>query len=377
VNARSALPLAAATAGLAAAGLTSRRIRRDGRGQPLEPADALLVFGATVWPTGPSLSLSVRVARAAQVYAGGWAPTVVCSGGRSNGASEAQVMRRLLVERGLPAEAIVPDDGGVTTREAIRSVRRFGGGRWRRVIAVSSPYHLHRIACEARRQRLDVVLCPASRPGPRTPRLLAFDVRQHLREVMAVPSYAASWQAEQALERGWGRIARSAAVHIAARGRSFLGEVDAIADASEAIARRIKESAGASEAHAALTPAAAALEWPLAGPVRSAFGLRHRRLHAGIDIAADYGSPVRAAAPGQIALAGWLGPFGNLLAVEHGGGLATVYAHLAGYVVEQGSTVERGELLGYVGTTGRSFGPHLHFEVRAHGTPVDPLAYLQ
>jgi murein DD-endopeptidase MepM/ murein hydrolase activator NlpD len=77
-----------------------------------------------------------------------------------------------------------------------------------------------------------------------------------------------------------------------------------------------------------------------------------------------------------VVIAGWYGPYGNLVAVDHGGGLATVYAHLAGFVVSEGLQAERGSLLGYAGATGRSFGPHLHFEVRAHGTPVDPLAYL-
>ena len=75
-------------------------------------------------------------------------------------------------------------------------------------------------------------------------------------------------------------------------------------------------------------------------------------------------------------LAGWLGPYGNVTVLDHGGGLATVYAHQAGVIVQEGATVTSGQVLGYVGKTGGSLAPHLHFEVRVHGTPVDPTAYL-
>jgi murein DD-endopeptidase MepM/ murein hydrolase activator NlpD len=85
---------------------------------------------------------------------------------------------------------------------------------------------------------------------------------------------------------------------------------------------------------------------------------------------------VCAAAGGKVIQAGFLGPFGNLVVVDHGGGLATVYAHLSGVIVREGDTVKVAQQLGYVGDTGRSFGPHLHFEVRVHGSPVDPLVYL-
>jgi murein DD-endopeptidase MepM/ murein hydrolase activator NlpD len=365
--------IAVAGAAAAAGAALSARIRRAGRPGPLRPADAILVFGAAVWPSGPSLSLEVRVERAAQAYADGLAPVILCSGGWSGGASEASVMRRMLVERGVPAEAIIPDDEGTTTREALRSARRFGAGNWTRVVAVSSPYHMHRIRSEARRQGLDVILCPAPRPGPRTPRLLAFDLRQHVREVLAVPAYAAG----ALLERRRARAARALLAKPASRVRSLLGELDAIADTSEAITARIKEGAGGfSESDIALSPAAAALIWPARGPVTSRFGLRYRRLHPGIDIGSDHASPVRASATGRVLHAGRLGPLGNVAVVDHGEGLATVYAHLGGLVVEEAETVERGDTIGFVGATGKSFGPHLHFEVRVHGTPVDPLTYL-
>ena len=370
--------LAAGVAGMAAAfSATSRRIRRDGCPRPLQQADAILVFGAAVWSTEPSLSLKVRVARAAEVYTEGWAPTILCSGGVSGGVSEARTMRRLLLEQGIRADAVIPDDGGTSTREAIRSARAFGAGRWRRVIAVSSPYHMHRIRCEAARQGLEVVPCPALRPGPLLPSLRAFDRRQHLREVMAVMSYACSARFDAVTAGDRARLPRAAARELIARIKWFAGAADAVADTSDTVGERIKSSvAEFSDATAALTPAAAGLAWPVQNAITSRFGLRHRRLHAGIDIRGAYGSPIGAAAGGLVLLARWLGPYGNVTVLDHGGGLATVYAHQAGVIVQEGATVTRGQVLGYVGKTGGNFAPHLHFEVRVHGTPVDPTAYL-
>lgn len=139
-----AVPLAVAA--LSAAGLW--RIARDAAARPPEKADAIVVFGAAIWPTGPSVAMRLRAEHAADLHAAGWAPVVLCSGGLSDGRSEGQAMRGLLIERGVPAAAIIPDDGGVTTRGAICSARRFGAGRWRRIIAVSSGYHMHRISRE-------------------------------------------------------------------------------------------------------------------------------------------------------------------------------------------------------------------------------------
>lgn len=116
--------------------------------------------------------------------------------------------------------------------------------------------------------------------------------------------------------------------------------------------------------------------WPVSGPMTSPFGSRWGRLHAGIDIAAPSGTPIRAAKAGKVTLAEFYGGYGNYTCIDHGGGLSTCYAHQVRLGTTSGATVEQGEVMGYVGNTGASFGDHLHFEVRVNGAPVDPLGYL-
>ncbi|MGH9024123.1 MAG: peptidoglycan DD-metalloendopeptidase family protein, partial [Acidimicrobiia bacterium] len=116
--------------------------------------------------------------------------------------------------------------------------------------------------------------------------------------------------------------------------------------------------------------------------VSSPFGARHHpilgdlRLHAGVDYDIGAGAPVMAAGPGAVAWSAPRGGYGNLVVIDHGNGLATLYAHLQRTEARIGQTVKAGDRLGIVGTTGLSTGPHLHFEVRTKGLPVDPLRYL-
>jgi murein DD-endopeptidase MepM/ murein hydrolase activator NlpD len=124
------------------------------------------------------------------------------------------------------------------------------------------------------------------------------------------------------------------------------------------------------------TPSSSGLIWPVNGPVTSPFGYRWGRLHAGIDIGVPYGTPIHAAASGHVVIAGWVGGYGNYTCIDHGGGLATCYAHQSAFAVSAGQAVVQGQVIGYVGSTGHSFGAHLHFEVRVNGSPVDPLGYL-
>jgi murein DD-endopeptidase MepM/ murein hydrolase activator NlpD len=116
--------------------------------------------------------------------------------------------------------------------------------------------------------------------------------------------------------------------------------------------------------------------WPVSGPVVSPFGQRWGRLHAGVDIASPAGTPIRAAASGRVAMAGWMGGYGQYTCVQHGGGVATCYAHQSSIAVGSGASVKQGQVIGSVGCTGHCFGDHLHFEVRVGGSPVDPMGYL-
>ena len=118
------------------------------------------------------------------------------------------------------------------------------------------------------------------------------------------------------------------------------------------------------------------LIWPVNGQFTSPFGQRWGRLHAGIDLGAPTGTPIRAAASGQVILAEVTGGYGNYTCINHGRSISTCYAHQSRLGTTRGATVKQGEVMGYVGNTGRSFGAHLHFEVRIDGKPADPMDYL-
>jgi murein DD-endopeptidase MepM/ murein hydrolase activator NlpD len=126
-------------------------------------------------------------------------------------------------------------------------------------------------------------------------------------------------------------------------------------------------------------PSVGGLMMPANGPVTSYFGNRYHpilhftRFHAGIDIGAGWGSPIVAAADGQVVGAGWGGGYGREVQIAHGGGIVSLYGHMSEIVAQPGSFVHAGQLIGYVGSSGLSTGPHLHFEVRQGGTPVNPL----
>ncbi len=121
---------------------------------------------------------------------------------------------------------------------------------------------------------------------------------------------------------------------------------------------------------------------PANGPVTSRFGYRFHpilkinRLHAGVDFGAPSGSPIRAAADGVVVWAGYKGGFGNTIIIDHGGGIMTLYGHSSRLFVGTGARVKRGDRVAAVGNTGLSTAPHLHFEVRVNGKPVDPLGRL-
>ena len=165
---------------------------------------------------------------------------------------------------------------------------------------------------------------------------------------------------------------------IEAAEREHLHEVEELERESRELAARLSsvQSSGVAVAVPSSGVSASGFIWPVSGPVTSVFGWRWGRMHEGIDIAAPSGTPVRAAASGTVVYSGWMGGYGNLVVLDHGGGLATAYAHHSGNAVGIGQAVVQGQVVGYVGCTGSCTGPHLHFEVRVNGAAVDPLGYL-
>ncbi|MBD3879967.1 MAG: peptidoglycan DD-metalloendopeptidase family protein [Quinella sp. 1Q5] len=122
--------------------------------------------------------------------------------------------------------------------------------------------------------------------------------------------------------------------------------------------------------------------WPVSGPITSEFGWRthpifgNARFHSGLDIGADYGVPIHAAASGVVIESGWIGGYGNTIMIDHGGGIVTLYGHNESLAVGVGQQVNQGDVIAYCGSTGNSTGPHCHFEVRLGGEPVSPWDYL-
>jgi murein DD-endopeptidase MepM/ murein hydrolase activator NlpD len=119
-----------------------------------------------------------------------------------------------------------------------------------------------------------------------------------------------------------------------------------------------------------------ALIWPVNGPVVSPFGMRWGRLHAGIDIAVPSGTAIHAADSGRVVLMGWVGGYGNYTCIQHTASMSTCYAHQSSFATSNGASVSQGQVIGYSDCTGHCFGPHVHFEVRINGSPVDPMGYL-
>jgi murein DD-endopeptidase MepM/ murein hydrolase activator NlpD len=123
--------------------------------------------------------------------------------------------------------------------------------------------------------------------------------------------------------------------------------------------------------------------WPVEGQVTGSFGERidpfngEGAFHSGVDIGSNYGTPIIAPADGVVTFTDLLGGYGKAVMIDHGHGISTRYGHLSGFAVAAGQAVHRGDVIGYVGASGRSTGPHLHYEVRINDTPVNPYKYLR
>lgn len=162
--------------------------------------------------------------------------------------------------------------------------------------------------------------------------------------------------------------------------REIEAETRNLEERSAALANRIREAQGLPAAPSGTVavgaPSSAGLTWPVQGTITSGFGPRWGRMHEGLDIAGASGTPIAAAKAGTVIFAGWSGGYGNMVVLDHGGGLSTAYPHLSSISVSVGQGVGQGSVVGGMGTTGNSTGVHLHFEVRVGGAAVNPLGYL-
>ena len=158
--------------------------------------------------------------------------------------------------------------------------------------------------------------------------------------------------------------------------KDYLAEEQGLEAESAALTAKIQAAQAARASGGNSTPSPSGLIWPLSGPVTSPFGMRWGRMHEGIDIGVPDGTPIHAAAAGSVIYAGWEAGYGNLVVLDNGGNVATAYAHQSQIAVAPGQQVNQGDVIGYSGCTGHCLGPHLHFEVRVNGAPVDPLGYL-
>ena len=163
--------------------------------------------------------------------------------------------------------------------------------------------------------------------------------------------------------------------------QSEIHESQALAAASAQLAAKLQAGQAQAGSVAAGSssggpPSGAGFIWPVSGPITSPFGMRWGTLHPGIDIGVPTGTPIHAAGSGTVVWCGWMSGYGNLVMIDHHNSLATLYGHQSRIAASCGEQVSAGDVIGFVGCTGFCTGPHLHFEVRLNGTPVDPLGYL-
>jgi murein DD-endopeptidase MepM/ murein hydrolase activator NlpD len=206
-------------------------------------------------------------------------------------------------------------------------------------------------------------------------------------EVLEAENLAAAERARQRREATESRLSelqQSRAAQAQARAEldrriaDFRREADALSAEEGRLTRLIAEQERSRRGQVVSTGpvSASGLVWPVRGVVTSEYGQRWGRLHAGIDVSAPTGRPIVAAQTGRVIQSGWMGGYGNSVVIDHGGGFTTVYAHMSRIAASNGSSVSRGTVIGYVGSTGNSTGPHLHFETRVNGSPQNPRRYL-
>lgn len=163
---------------------------------------------------------------------------------------------------------------------------------------------------------------------------------------------------------------------------AMLKERQAARAAAAAAAAAAAQSSGGQGASNNWVQGTGQLGWPVSGEITSPYGYRVHPIwgttiyHSGIDIGVDEGTPVHAADGGVVVWSGWMGGYGYAVVIDHGNGLSTLYGHNSELAVDEGQSVAKGQVISYAGSTGNSTGPHVHFEVRVNGDPVDPMGYL-
>jgi murein DD-endopeptidase MepM/ murein hydrolase activator NlpD len=180
-----------------------------------------------------------------------------------------------------------------------------------------------------------------------------------------------------ALEKAHANQRRLAAA-VSVRQKEVLGEIDAQAKAESELTRIIRERSRQSAGGAGSTARnAGGCIWPAAGQVTSEFGRRWGRLHAGIDVANSIGTSIWAAKSGTVIFSGQQSGYGNVVIIDHDGGMTTLYGHMSRRLVSDGQQVSQGLQIGAIGNTGHSTGPHVHFETRYDGSPRNPRGCLR
>lgn len=206
-------------------------------------------------------------------------------------------------------------------------------------------------------------------------RALIETLRQAQARLAAVSAETAARQREiEAREQA----KRSALARLRQERKAFERMVRELEEDSRQLETLIRRSQRATSRGVALARNLSGFIWPARGVFTSGFGIRRhpifriRRMHTGQDIAAPYGTSVQAASDGRVIYTGWFGGYGKIVVIDHGDGVSTLYAHLSRILTRSGARVRRGEVVGRVGSTGYSTGPHVHFEVRVNGRPIDP-----
>ncbi|HSH23170.1 MAG TPA: peptidoglycan DD-metalloendopeptidase family protein [Acidimicrobiales bacterium] len=210
-----------------------------------------------------------------------------------------------------------------------------------------------------------------------------FDVRRSEAEAARVKADERRSQAVTRLTELQDTLAEQArlAADVQTRQREVTSEIEAQSRSEAELSRLIQQAEAALRSSprgrsADLTAGAGGCIWPTSGRVTSGFGARWGRLHAGIDIGAPTGTPIWATKEGTVIFSGVQSGYGNVVIVSHGGGLTTLYGHQSRIAASNGQRVNQGDTIGYVGNTGRSTGPHLHFETRYGSTPRNPTSCL-